>query len=35
MTLYKGNALIDTINHRGGGGITDLQGFDAGVHAQV
>lgn len=34
MTLYKGNALIDTINRRGGG-ITDLQGGDAGVHAQV
>ena len=35
MTLYKGNMLIDTINRRGGGGITDLQGGDAGVNAQV
>lgn len=33
MTLYKGNMLIDTINRRGG--IADLQGGDAGVHAQV
>ena len=33
MTLYEGNKRIDTINRRGG--ITDLQGGDAGVHAQV
>ena len=34
MAIYKGNKRIDTINRRGGG-IADLQGGDAGVHAQV
>nr|DAI47491.1 MAG TPA: protein of unknown function (DUF4113) [Caudoviricetes sp.] len=35
MAIYKGNKRIDTINRRWGGGIADLQGGDAGVHAQV